>query len=298
MKILFITHTRIGDAVLSSGILHSLVMKYPEARFTVACGPLAASLFAAVPRLDRVIVIAKRRFDAHWFTLWRDLRRTSWDLVVDLRRSLVSYFIRARQRRVLGPADDHVHRVRYLASVLELNEPAPPHLYASPQAATAAARRVPDGPPVLALAPVAAQPHKTWPAERFAELARRLAAGRCSGWRFAVLGAEADAPAAAGLIAKLPPDRRITLFDEPDLLVVYAALGRCQAFIGNDSGLSHLAAAAGLPTLALFGSSDPVRYAPWGAQSAVVRAPEPGRRMADLSVAAVEEAFNKLPLAG
>ncbi|MCZ6745098.1 MAG: glycosyltransferase family 9 protein, partial [Alphaproteobacteria bacterium] len=45
MNILFITSTRIGDAVLSTGILDHLICQFPDARITVACGPEAAPLF-------------------------------------------------------------------------------------------------------------------------------------------------------------------------------------------------------------------------------------------------------------
>ena len=50
-NILFITGTRIGDAILSSGLLAHLVETHPDARFTVACGAPAAPLFRAAPRL-------------------------------------------------------------------------------------------------------------------------------------------------------------------------------------------------------------------------------------------------------
>jgi len=54
-RVLFITSTRIGDAIINSGVLAHLIETRPEARFTIACGPLAASLFREVPRLERII---------------------------------------------------------------------------------------------------------------------------------------------------------------------------------------------------------------------------------------------------
>ena len=56
-----------------------------------------------------------------------------------------------------------------------------------------------------------------------------------------------------------------------DLLTSYAALRHARLFVGNDSGLMHMAAAAGAPTLGLFGPSDDTLYAPWGPQTRVVR---------------------------
>ncbi|MCG8512385.1 MAG: glycosyltransferase family 9 protein, partial [Rhodospirillales bacterium] len=54
MRILFITSNRIGDAVLSTGVLGHLLETYPKARITIACGPAPAPLFRAVPNLDRL----------------------------------------------------------------------------------------------------------------------------------------------------------------------------------------------------------------------------------------------------
>lgn len=296
MKILFITYTRIGDAVLSTGILKHLVDRYPDARFTIACGPLAASLFDAVPRLDDVIVMTKRPFDGHWFSLWRRVRAVKWDLVIDLRRSLVSYFIPSRKRAILSATDNTVHRVSLISSILNLPEPAVPHLYTVQKNEDAAARLIPERGPVLAIAPVAADAGKTWPAEHFAALGRRLlgGGGACEGWRVAIIGGLADSEASAPIVEALAEYRPITIFGQTDLLTVYAALARCQAFIGNDSGLSHLAAAAGLPTLAVFGPTDPVCYSPWGERSCVVRADSADPQVEELAPEEVDEAFRNL----
>ncbi len=285
MNILFITHTRIGDAVMSSGLLRHLVDTYPDARFTIACGPLAAPLFATVPRLARIIVVKKQRFDMHWLSLWTQVRGTQWDVVVDLRRSLISYLIPVRKRYVVGPIAPGVHHVAHLTHLLALPQPAPPYIYVDAKHRAAAALLVPDGPPVLAVAPIAATQRKTWPPERFAALVERLLAGPCHGWRVALIGGPGDEAQAAPLVAALP--QAFGIFSEPDLLTVHAAVARCGAFIGNDSGLAHLAASTGITTLALFGPTDPARYGPWG--GAVVQAA--GEDMAKLTVDQAATAF-------
>ena len=71
MKILFIGPTRIGDAVLSSGLVRHLNETYPQASITVACGAVAAPLYAGVPNLARVIPIVKKPMAGHWFDVWR-----------------------------------------------------------------------------------------------------------------------------------------------------------------------------------------------------------------------------------
>ena len=67
--------------------------------------------------------------------------------------------------------------------------------------------------------------------------------------------------------------RFINLAGKVDLLTAYAALKRADLFIGNDSGLMHIAAAAGIPTIGLFGPSDERRYGPWGENTVAVRGP-------------------------
>ena len=89
----------------------------------------------------------------------------------------------------------------------------------------------------------------------------------CAGWRVAVFGGPGDEAGVADVLTAAPAGAGIAVVSEPDLLTVHAALARCRAFVGNDSGLSHLAAAAGVPTLAVFGDTDPERYAPWGGQA-------------------------------
>src|SRR5579863_4813246 len=118
MRILFITATRIGDAVLSTGVLAHLLDRHPKARFTIAAGPLAAPLFEAVPRLERVIVVDKRRRrGAHWLALWAKVVTTRWHLVVDLRGSALAYLVRTHRRIVGRKGDLQVHRVRELGQL-------------------------------------------------------------------------------------------------------------------------------------------------------------------------------------
>src|SRR5512141_2114117 len=76
--ILFITSNRIGDAVLSSGLIKRLADEIPNARFTIVAGPVAAPLFEDVPNLDRIILLAKAKGGGHWFDLWRQVRSKRW----------------------------------------------------------------------------------------------------------------------------------------------------------------------------------------------------------------------------
>lgn len=274
-RILFVSSSRIGDAVLSSGVLAHLVETRPDARFTIACGPVAASLFAGVPRLDRVIVLHKGRLAAHWRRLWLETVGTRWDTVVDLRRSALVWVLRARHRFRHGPERGE-HRVVANAAMLGLDPPPAPRLWTLPEHDARAAALIPDGAPVLAVGPSANWIGKTWPVERFIELVRRLTTPGApfADARVAVFAAPGEVEKTRPLLASLPQGRALAVTAEPDLLCVYAALRRCAFYVGNDSGLMHLAVAAGVPALGMFGPSLETLYAPWGERAAFVRTPE------------------------
>lgn len=318
MRLLFITNSRIGDAVLSTGLLDHLTRRHPGARVTIACGPLVAPLFVGVPGLERIHELRKRPRAGHWRTLWAACVGHRWDVVADLRGSPIPWLLWAGQR--LRPTVDGrapVHRVRRIGSVLGpdgLADPPPPRLWIRPedQAAAAAALAragVAEGEPVLALAPTANWIGKTWPADRFVALARRLTApgGPLPGARLAVFGAPGERQAAAPVLDALAGPGLVDLVGDLTLPAAAAALGRCTLFVGNDSGLMHMAAAMGIRTVGLFGPSRDEHYAPWGPHGRVVRTPEPfttlfppdldtrrvGSLMGGLSVDTVLEAITR-----
>ncbi len=276
MKILFITSTRIGDAVLSSGLLQHLLKVYPAAKFTVAAGPAAAEIFAAMPRLERLLKVRKRRYGWHWPILWSDVVMTKWDIVVDLRNSFLSYLVLTKERHILKPRHSNDHRVVQLGHLLRLSPPPQPELWVSADDKNTAAAIIPADTSVLAIAPTANWSGKQWPAEYFIDLIKRLTkpGSLFPQAKVAVFGAANERKQALPILQAIPSEQRIDLIGKASLSLVYALLGRCKFFIGNDSGVMHLAAAAHIPTLGLFGPSRIELYHPWGKQTAAIRTPE------------------------
>lgn len=275
--ILFITATRIGDAVLSSGLIKMLADQIPNARFTIVAGPLAAPLFAHVPGLDRVIVMEKGKGKGHWFKLWSQVRHKKWGLVVDLRGSATALFLRRDKRAIWKKTPGEiVHKVIEAARVLKLEgEPPAPYLYITPEVEALADELLGDGGPILAVGPAANWIGKVWPIERFAQTAAQLLDkdGPLAGGRLVILGGPEDTRMVEELRMASARGRTIDLTGKVDLLTAYACLKRASLFIGNDSGLMHIAAAAGCPTVGLFGPSDERRYGPWGDKAVAVRGP-------------------------
>lgn len=271
---LFITNTRIGDAILTTGLLEALHAEDPDARWTVVAGPVAAPLFAETPFVERVIPLNKLRFSAHWAILWSQLIGTRWDTLIDLRGSAVSRLLAARRRFIRRSIRaDHRHKVVQAAAVIGLENPPPSPRLRLAEATRAAALARLGSAPILALSPSANRVGKTWPLDRFIALVDRLtsADGPCEGWSVAVLGGPGERDAARALSESLPGRDIRDVTGEP-LLPTAALLERADLFVGNDSGLMHMAAAVGCPVVALFGPTDERLYGPWTPDRRIVRA--------------------------
>ncbi len=274
MRILFITATRVGDAVLSTGLLDYLLRQHPHARVTIACGPAAAGLFEAVPGLDRVIVLEKKRYSLHWLSFWASSVCRVWDIIVDLRNAPLTYAIPCWRAWHLGRQNMSAHRVIRMASAMGLESTPPsPRLWTTEKHQDRAREVLAGDGPILALGPIANWRPKTWAAERFIELVERLSGpqGILPNARIAVFGTEAERALAQSLVDGLPKDRTLDLMGRLSLLEIQACFEQADMFVGNDSGLMHMAAATGIPTLGLFGPSREEHYAPWGEVTMAVR---------------------------
>ena len=120
---------------------------------------------------------------------------------------------------------------------------------------------------LVAVAPGSAYgPAKEWPEESFAEVCRMLIRAGCS----CVLVGSAKQRAKCGRIAALAPGAR-SLAGRTDIMILAGLLAEAEAFIGNDSGAAHLAAAVGTKTVAIFGSTRPGRTSPRGRAVKVIQ---------------------------
>lgn len=276
-NILFITSNRLGDAVLSTGLLNYILETTPQARVTVACGNLPASIFEGYPALDEIIAFKKEKYSRHWLRLWLRVSKKKWDKVIDLRNSAVSRLIPARERFIYGPhIDGNSHKVEQAARTMRLETIPAPRLWFTDAQKKKAEVFIPEGGPVLGIGPTANWIGKTWPPDRFIELVKILTGpgGILQGARVAVFAAPGEEAQAAPVFKSIPADRRINMIAKADPGTAAAALARCTLYVGHDSGLMHCAAATGIPTVGLFGPSWPHLYRPWGPNAIFVRTPE------------------------
>ena len=233
MKILFVTSNRLGDAVLSTGLLDYLIRTYPDGRITVVCGPVADGVFTRMPNRDRTIVLRKQKWGLHWLPLWARTATQFWDLVVDIRGSALSWLVPTRRRAVFRRRDGP--KIAQLGAILDLSPPPLPVVWTAQADRDRAADFLATGRPIIVLAPTANWQPKVWPADRFAEACRRLSASEFPNALPVILGGPgaAERSMAAPLLAALP--EACDLVGALSLPEAAAVLQKASLFIGNNS---------------------------------------------------------------
>jgi len=270
----------IGDFVMTLPALELLRRRWPAAFIELVGYPHITPLARAGGLVDRVASLDDADV-ARFFSLRPSIPEPraayvrSFDLIITylydpdqtVKRNMLA--IGARQVIYGSPIVKEGHAAGHLMKPLEDlaiypdAEPTPRLDLGREYRARGARRAAELGDRVIALHPGSGSPKKNWHAERFAALAERLAA--YGGLTPIVLTGEADAGVAREL-ARLAP--AVPHVNGLALVEVAALLSACAAYVGNDSGITHLAASLGIPVVALFGPTDP---ALWGARGARVR---------------------------
>lgn len=287
-RILLITLSNIGDAIMTTPVMEALHAKYPRARMDIVADARSVELFAFCPYHDELILRDKQQGWRGTLALLRRLRRTRYDLVVDLRTDGLAWLLRTRHRLTRwGTRQTAMHAVESHMAViakhihttgippLHIWLPDDDHRYARQVVATL------PGNHWLALGPGARWNPKRWPVRHFSALADKLQPEFDA---VLLLGSAADTACCGELAAALPLPC-LNLAGETTLLQAGALLQHARLFVGNDSGLGHLAAAVAIPTLTLFGPGEPQRYRPWNPLGRWLQSPT--GRIADLSPDAV-----------
>ncbi|MFA4945255.1 MAG: glycosyltransferase family 9 protein [Lentisphaeria bacterium] len=283
----------LGDTFWATQTIPALKRHFPQARIIVYTKPWSRDLWAGLIQDDNLRaapwLTSDRRREKTDFPEWLRqtlaARRERFDGILDFmgNRYSGSFARIARPAAAYGfngfrmascfysrmaviPAGEHLSRrpFRVLELLVGQDEYQRPRPVCRPACSFAeAAAQVgldPAHPPVV-IAPTAGWPAKEWPLACFRELAGRLAA---AGTPILLLGAAADAERLESVAAGAAPGLARTAAGLP-LGRVLALLSGCAAFVGNDSGPGHLAAAYGRPTNILFtGTTDPAICAPLG----------------------------------
>ncbi len=297
----------LGDLVMSLPALRAVREGFPSAYLGVMVRRELAGFFDGIRWVDEVIAYETVRGLRAWprhRQIVRELRRREFELALLLPNSFESALWMALARipqRIgyatdgrgllltgrLRPAPDALngHQSRYWLGlvrdglgVAEAETAGSARLTANGADVSRIrswleGRRTRRGRPLVALAPAAAYgPAKEWPAERFTELIDTLA--RRAEAECVLIGTAAERDRCAA-IAGAAAARPIVAAGEISLRELIALLSLCDGFVGNDSGAMHVAAALGIATVAVFGSTNPRRTGPRGPRVSVIQHPPP-----------------------
>ena len=275
MKILFIGNARLGDAILSTSILN--YYSGSNIRITVVCSPLTKNIYKNFSNVKDIIAVNKKKRGRHWLEIYSLLERVCWDLVIDLRNSILSRLIRKKNILRIGKVNPYKHRVESLSKLINAKEVISPSVPDNNVAKQEAVRIISEKnlvQPILAIAPVTNWQRKNWPLENFELLINSLmkkSEAKNSFNSIIILGSEKEKDQCNYLVDKINNINIKNLCGYSEIIVIYALLKHCRLFVGNDSGLMHLAAAANINTLGLFGPSKEINYKPWGEKSYFLR---------------------------
>lgn len=271
--VLLITLSNIGDAIMTTPVLQALHTIYPGEKIDIVADQRSSEIFFYCPFRGDIFIKDKKSFLRGVPDLLIKLRSRKYDLIVDLRTDGLAYLLRGRKILTKWNRKKNTrHAVQQHMSVIAPiynNKTIPECCIWTGQAEDHFARLVLGDMPgkrILALAPGANSQKKIWPVENYIELIKKLAGTIDT---VVLLGNRQD-----GKLSKTistPPELPfLDLCGQTTILQAAAVLRHAMIFVGNDSGLGHIAAALGTPTITIFGPGDPERYRPWSGHSQYV----------------------------
>jgi len=304
MKILVRAPNWVGDAVMAIPALEAIRRTHVGDEICILSRPVVADLFSGQPFADRILQYDFRGRHAGWLggeKLVAELRKEKFDIAVLLQNAFEAAWLAWRAgiperigysrdargmlltKAIAVPREGEIpkHESHYYLELLHRAgwievSPAisPVRLLISDAARTAAESALRtagarENAWRCAIAPGASYgAAKCWPPERFALLADRLIS-EC-GADVIFFGTPNEKEIAARIRSTMK-SRAISLVGETTMRDLAALFASCSAFIGNDSGAMHVAAAAGLPVIGIFGSTDPEGTAPVTEQFTLIR---------------------------
>ncbi len=299
-RILILRLERIGDLLMTLPALADLQALAPEAEIDLVAGSWNADLARAIEPVRRVLCL-----DAAWLAregqglgvlsligAARRWRSVQYDLAINFEPDIRGNLLLAASGAawtagyrsggggaLLDQALDFDPRAhtsdnarRLAAAIFGSTIPIeqPPTLVVPSSAHENASRLLLHAePPIIGVHVSGGRAIKQWPPERFATVARRLI--EYSGATIVLSGSRADRPLVETVKASLPTHKVVDVAGGLDLLTIAGVLERLDLLITSDTGPMHLAVAVGTPVVAVFGPSDPARYAPRGPFDRIIR---------------------------
>lgn len=286
----------IGDAILTLPAMASIRSTYPRAHIAVLAKPWVADIYKLFSDVDEVIIY-ENKYDtpAGVFRLANMLKKRAFGAAILLQNAIESAIIafaagiplragynsdgrglllthsvkRTKKIKKAHQIDYYLEMVKALGCV-PVNREMRLETRLNPQDAQYIVKKyIPEtGKTIIGIAPGATYgPAKRWLPERFASVADKLSDS--FPMQGIIFGSKSDCEIAEE-VGGAARNELINLAGKTNLLEAIYLISQCRLFISNDSGLMHIAGALNIPTVAIFGSTNPVTTSPAGSKTIIV----------------------------
>lgn len=261
-KILFVTLSNIGDVILSIPTLLFLSKKYPEAKFDIVCDKRSFLLLSNFSFINKFFFREKKQKIKNTLSLVFKLRETNYDIAVDLRTDFLLYLIKAKKKYWKVKDNNKHSAVNHFLSLKEsLNSiPNPKLLFPKKIEKKFLKYDFLKRKKILSIGLGSNDPDKIWPTQRYIDLIEYLK----KDFNFIILLGDKFDRLNANIFCKTVSVDVKNFCGETNLIETAFLLKKSSLFIGNDSGLGHIASAVNTKSFTIFGKGDPNRYKPYG----------------------------------
>jgi len=305
-NLLVIKPTSIGDVVQSLTAVCALKDTFPDRRVSFLVADSILPLLVGHKSIDELIVFPRTEMKKGPLSFLRAMKRLGgelkarhYDVTLDLQglaRSAIAArlsgapirvgFTYAREgatllytHKVKADRKDDYAVVRYLKGAAFLGAAIPAGkvrfgLMPSPEAVASLRQILPPG-PYAAVVPGGRWEIRRWPAAHFVETCRNIM--RDTDLHMLILGSRDEMELCSGIASTLPGSRATSLAGNTDLPGLAAALSLCEITLTNDTGPMHISAALGIPTVSIWGSTEPRRTGPYGQERWIIQTDMPCR---------------------
>ena len=278
-KILIITSNRLGDCILSSGLNKYFKEKYSKCNITFVCGKLPSELFKYCEFIDKLIVLNKKRYSLHWIFLWYKVFFTNWFYVVDLRGTALSFFLFSKTKRIYKKSfDNEEHKVSELTKNIAGQTFSPSIKIKNKvnieKEYFKKILKEKKNKKIFIISPTANWAGKIWPIQRYFELIKKLRNNKKFNKSVFILIGPSNENIEYKNLLKKKSKHIYDFFGKLSIIEIFKIMKISDFFIGNDSGLMHMAALANIKTIGLFGPSNSKKYGPWGKGNLVISSPK------------------------
>ena len=271
MKILFICSNLIGDTILSSGAINHIINQNQEAKLTFVVGPTAAPLLKNYKNIENIIIFKKRKLNLHWLDIFQKTCSIKWDIIVDFRSSALSLLLKNNKKYIFKKLHS-IHHIQQLNSSFGF-ECSNLLIPTSDDEANKVNNHLDNSFKHVVIFPGGNWTPKLWSAENYNET-MKLLIDTYNNVKFILVGSLKEKDKFYNLLTKDIKENLIIDLFGYNLTLTSAYMKKSDIFIGNDSGLMHLAVASKLRVISLFGPTNNTVYGPFGDRNFVIRTEE------------------------